>query len=149
MRYLALLLLLLTACTPTRTVPSEVFEAGIPTIDVLAVAMDEVAHIGTQIPLPPHSVVLIDRYGTLGNAVITAQPVRYVIVLWTRYFREEQVRFVVAHESGHIALDMWGVAQDEALADLFAYCYGTDKARAWAQVYGVSGDCAIFEEVRR
>jgi hypothetical protein len=88
MRYLALLLLFLTACTPTRTVPTEVFEAGLPTIDVLAVAMDELSHIGTQIPLPPHSVVLIDRYGT-------------------------------------------------------------DKARAWAQVYGASGDCAIFEEVRR
>lgn len=140
--------LFIASCTPpTQTVPGAVLSYSFaipPPLDVYAVATAELAHVSTQVDLPPHGLVSLNRWGTSGNTIITARPVRYVIVLWGTYRDEEWLRFIVAHEAGHIALDMWGMPQSEELADLFALCYGSDEARAYALKAGVTGDCAAF-----
>lgn len=111
-------------------------------VDVRSVALDEIATIESRgYTLPKHSLVIVDRYGTLGDTIITAEPVRYVIVLWSWYYTSDQLRFVSAHEVGHAMLSERGVTQSEDLADRFALCNGSDGARRWARIKGATGDC--------
>lgn len=156
MRYFvaAVALALLAACSPSNpTVPAAILSAStaatitLPArVDVRAVALAEIDHIDRQVSMPPLYLAIIDRWGMDGHALITAQPVRYSIIIWARYWSEAQARFVAAHEAGHIMIDAWGMTQSEPLADLFGLCYGSPAAQTYAKdVRGVSGDCAVFE----
>jgi hypothetical protein len=114
---------------------------------VREIAADELNHIQQQFPLPPFTLALIDRYGTQGNTVVAAAPTRYAIVLWDHYWREDQLRKTTAHEAAHVLLAHHGLPQSEAQADLFAACFGSSKARAFAATMGISGDCNALADL--
>ncbi len=111
-------------------------------MNVREVAEDELDHIRQQFALPPFTLALVDRFGSQGNTVVGATPSRFTILLWDHYWREDQLRKVTAHEAAHVLFGQYGLPQSEAQADLFAACFGTGKARSYAESLGVAGDCA-------
>lgn len=111
--------------------------------NVREVAEDELRHVQEQFEVPPFVLSLLDRFDTGGNTVIASQPVPYVVVLWDHYWREDQLRKIMAHELGHVLLADRGLPQSEARADLFAACFGSRQAQEYARKWGrPEGSCA-------
>jgi hypothetical protein len=96
------------------------------------IALDEINRISSQgFVVPSHELTIIDFYDNIGWTLI--HEYRYTIVLKPFYFREAQLRMVVSHEIGHVMLDQAHIVQSEVLADRFAACFGSEKARQWAK----------------
>lgn len=112
---------------------------SLPRMDVAAIANDELALLEKQgFALPRHALVTLNWYDYNAFAIITAEPVRYVVVLKSWYFRESQARFTAAHEYGHILLDHHGAPNTEENADNVAACFGSPQAKGWAKVLGIT-----------
>lgn len=98
-------------------------------LDPRRAAEAEVDHFATLFSLPEFTLATVDRWGTGGNSMILAQPVRYVVVLWDFYYSENQVRGIMAHEIGHILLDYNGAPNSEENANAIAVCFGSEGAQ--------------------
>jgi hypothetical protein len=129
-------LLALASIAPIANATSTIVRQGREAM--MNVVQDELSRIDAIIPLPPMAVVSFDTREKDALTVITAEPVKTVIVVeeW-RFWYEPSMRKLASHEGFHALAGHYGWSQDERLADLFAECYssvGTRTGRDCSEV---------------
>lgn len=112
--------------------------SGRAAVDVEKIARDEIREIQKRVTLPLFALIVIDYRDARGMAIHFARPEQYAIILLEDYRSENEIRGVVAHEVGHVYFYARGAVMDdekhEEMADKFAVCFGTWRARLWAHV---------------
>jgi hypothetical protein len=138
-------LLALATIAPIANATSKIVRQGREAM--MNVVNDELSRIDAIIALPPMAVASFDTREKDAVTVITAEPVKTVIVVeeW-RFWYEPTIRRLAAHESYHALAASHGWSQDERLADLFAECYSSVGTRTGRDCSGVD---RLVESVRR
>jgi hypothetical protein len=112
---------------------------------VMTLANAEAEHLAKSgWHLPMYTMVTVSPWGWNGITVTSTEPTRYTVALVRyAYVDEEQVSFTMSHEAGHILMAEANVPQSEDTADAFAWCFGSAKAKAYAERNnrGVVSDC--------
>lgn len=125
--------------------------------DVRAVALAEIAAIEAQgFRLPDYALAQIDTWRQSAWTIHSPRPVQYVIVLDTSY-DDARTRKHVAHEVAHVLMLAAGTHppgdEAEVLADRFAACYGSPKAREyalrWSKVTAGDAECQTLEAMMK
>jgi hypothetical protein len=94
--------------------------------EMVAVALDEIAHVETQVKLPQFYIVTNNPWTWDMSTSISPYPTKYTItIIVYRFWQESIVKREIVHELGHVMLNEYGVPQSEEMADAFSDCYST------------------------
>lgn len=111
---------------------------AVASMDVRQLADEERKHLESQgFVLPKHYIYIIDFRAGWGVAFGVPANIDYGAMLLPGYATEGQARAFATHEFGHILY--WAsnkvlpYDEDEARANKFTACFGTDDAKWWAR----------------
>lgn len=111
---------------------------AVASMDVRQLADEERKHLESQgFVLPKHYLYIFDFRPKWGLAFGVPTDIEYGIMLLPWYGTEGNARATATHEFGHILYwasgRMLPYDDDEARANKFTSCFGTDDAKWWAR----------------